>query len=89
MPVVSADAMDVFLKYNKDGPFNDPVVRCDSCQKILLRKDIQKYGMCPGCGNTRVRNVLVLSADDMKQLKKWSDQGEIDEDFLKIFECVQ
>lgn len=88
--IVSSDAMDVFLKYGKDSKqFNDPVVRCDSCQKLIFRKDIQKYGLCSGCGNTRVRNVLVLTPDEMCQMKRWAGDGEIDEDFLKLFESVQ
>lgn len=69
-------------KYDKDGPFNDPIVRCASCQKIILRETIRDAGMCPVCGNRRVTNVLLLSEEEMANLKT----RNIDPDFLELFE---
>ena len=72
-------------KYDKKGPFMDPVSRCCDCQKILFREQIQKLGMCPGCGNKRIRNVLVMSEKEMADLK---EKG-VDPDFLALFEGVE
>lgn len=74
-------------KYSKDGPFNDPLLRCDACQALLLRSDLHQHGMCKHCGNTRVRNVRVMSEGDMALAKAWAEAGKIDEDFLKLFEA--
>ncbi len=38
-------------KYSRDGDFTDPVVRCDSCSKITLTKELKRLGCCPNCGN--------------------------------------
>lgn len=76
-------------KYSKDGPFNDPVVRCDSCQTLLLRADIQTHGMCKHCGHTRVRNLRSMSEGDWARLQAWVEAGKIDADFLKVFEGVE
>jgi len=71
-------------RYSKDGPFNDPAVKCDSCRKILLREDIQKYGCCT-CGCRRVRNILAMSGEDMEYLKS----KNVDPAFLSLFEGVE
>lgn len=71
-------------KYSKDGAFNDPVVRCCECSKIITRDEIRKSGGCPACGNKRVRNVLNMTDVEMNNLKI---RG-IDEDFLALFEGV-
>jgi uncharacterized CHY-type Zn-finger protein len=69
-------------KYDKDGSFSDPVVRCDSCQKLLERSDIQKYGCCKHCGGRKIRNVLVFSPEEKREMEQWG----IDPDFLALFE---
>lgn len=76
-------------KYSKDGPFNDPVVRCDSCQALLLRTELHQHGMCKHCGNTRVRNLRTMNEGDWALLETWAETGKIDPDFLKLFEGVE
>jgi hypothetical protein len=76
-------------KYSKDGPFNDPVVICDSCQELLLRSEVHAHGMCKHCGNTRVRNVRVLSEENMVIAQGWAQEGKIDPDWLELFEVTQ
>ena len=65
----------------KQQPFNDPIVRCDSCQKILRMTEIRKIGKCKFCGNRRVRSVQTLNSGEMKLLEKW----EIDPEFIALF----
>ena len=72
-------------KYDRDAPFEDPVVRCTECSELLLREVIHKLGMCSKCGNKRMRNVLVLSVEEMQELK----DKNIDPEFLKLFEGVE
>jgi len=71
-------------KYDKTSEFLDPVVRCDSCQKIIKRETIHKCGLCPGCGNKRVRNVLAFNDEELKQTIEWN----IDPEFTDLFERV-
>ncbi len=52
-------------------PFSDPVLRCDSCQKIIKRKTLHTIGACPACGNKRIRNVTVFNEDEKAQMEKW------------------
>ena len=70
-------------KYSKDGPFTDPVVRCDGCKKIFLRVDIQKIGGCPYCGHKKVKNLMGFNEEEWEQMKGWG----VDPDFLKLFEA--
>ena len=65
--------------------FNDPVVRGDSCQELLLRTTIHKIGSCSKCGNRRIKNVQVLQTVEMKQCKDWG----IDPGFLDLFEKIE
>jgi hypothetical protein len=69
-------------KYGKDGPFTDPVVRCDSCQKILFMADIRKVGMCKHCGNRKVRNVRVFNDVELALMM----ENSVDPSFLALFE---
>lgn len=71
-------------KYDTDGPFEDPVVRCCDCSKLIFRGSIKKFGSCPHCGNRRVRNVLAMTGEEMEMLKK----KDIDPVFLALFEGV-
>ena len=75
------------MDYNPKSqvPFSDPVVRCDSCRALILRSSIHTLGLCPKCGNRRIRNVLVLSTEEMFQLKQWG----IDPKFIALFEEVE
>lgn len=76
-------------KYSKDGDFHEPVVICDKCAKLLLLSDLHKIGKCVHCGNTRVRNVMVLNDENMAIAKAWADEGKIDPDWLKLFGPVE
>ncbi len=69
------------MKYSKDGPFNDPVVRCDACQRLILVEKLKEMGSCV-CGARKVRNVKAFSQKEMKMMKRW----DIDPDFLVLFE---
>lgn len=73
-------------KYSKDGPFVEPVVRCDACQDLILMAVLKKVGMCPHCSNTRVRNVRTMKQEDFDKAQTWADEGKIDPDWLKLFE---
>jgi hypothetical protein len=70
-------------KYGKDAPFSDPVVRCDSCSRLLKRSQLHALGMCD-CGNRRVRNVLSMTPDEWETIKTW----ELDPDWLALFQVV-
>ncbi len=86
IPKVDPPVNEVDAKYHADGPFNDPVVRCDKCQRLLLMTGLHKQGKCCHCGNTRVANVNQVTANDMETLIRWADDGIIDSDFIKLFE---
>ena len=71
-------------KYDWNMPFNDPVVRCDSCQALLRREDIRALGSCT-CGNRKIRNLLVCNDEEMEQMRAWG----IDPEFLAVFGPVE
>ena len=72
--------------YSKDGPFNDPVVRCDSCQTLLLVKILKEDGQCLRCGNTKVRNLRGrLIVKDCETLISWRNAGIVDPEFVALF----
>lgn len=83
---MSATELTAEQKYSKDGPFVEPVVRCDACQDLILMSVLKKVGSCPGCSNTRVRNVRTMKQEDMDRAKAWANEGKIDPDWLKLFE---
>jgi len=78
--------LDVFQKYSADGPFQEPVVICDSCMDLVRVADLHSKGMCPYCGNTRVRNVRVMTQKHMDKAMQWANEGKIDADWLNLFE---
>jgi hypothetical protein len=86
MSVINTDAVNVFQKYSKDGPFVEPVVKCDACQALLLKEELRTSGQCKHCGNTRVRSVRAMTEADMVLAKVWAETGKIDPDWLKLFE---
>jgi hypothetical protein len=67
--------------YESDGPFNDPVVRCDSCQRILMVAKLRDIGGCI-CGSRKVRNLKGFDDKEEALMKEW----EIDPAFLRLFE---
>lgn len=68
-------------KYTDDGPFRDPVVRCDKCHKLLLTKSIKNLGMCEHCGNRRVKKVSIFNEEEMAQVVGWG----VDPDWIALF----
>ena len=73
-------------EYSKDGPFTDPVVRCDSCQTLLLVEELVKDGQCSRCGNTKVRNLRgTLTRQDCETLIAFRNGGQVDPDFVALF----
>ena len=61
--------------------FTEPVLRCDSCNKIVTKAAITKLGFCNHCANKRFRPVDVISELELMQIKKLDGA----EDFLKLF----
>jgi rRNA maturation endonuclease Nob1 len=72
------------LNAGKDESFDDPIVRCDSCQALLKRSTLKKHGACTKCGNRRVRNVNFFNDEERKQIEEWGFT-----DFLKLFEVTE
>jgi predicted nucleic acid-binding Zn-ribbon protein len=74
--------------------FNDPILRCEGCTKLVHRQWITYYGGCNHCGNRRFKNVRGMTDIEMEQIKsKTYDFGmekyEIDPDFLAQFEATE
>lgn len=69
------------MKYSKDGQFSDPVVRCDSCQRLLLVEKLKTMGACV-CGGRKVRNVRSCNEEELKAMTQWG----IDPEFITLFE---
>lgn len=70
-------------KYSKDGPFTDPVVRCDSCNRILMVAKLKELGACI-CGSRKVKNLRGYNLQEQVAMQEWG----IDPDFLALFEAV-
>ena len=73
-----------YSKYGKDAPFTDPVVRCDSCAKIIRASTLRELGMCE-CGNRKIRNLQAFNGVEEAQMKEWG----VDPDFLAQFQVVR
>lgn len=69
------------MKYHKDGEFTDPVVRCDSCSKIIRTTTLRSLGSCV-CGNRKVRNLLAFNDEERAQMEAWG----VDAEFISLFE---
>lgn len=69
------------MNYGKDGDFNDPVVRCDSCQKLLRMERLRDRGKCT-CGARKVRNVQSFTAEERGKMDGWG----IDPAFIALFQ---
>jgi hypothetical protein len=72
-------------QYDEDKDFNDPVVRCTACVKILFREDLQKAGKCIYCGCRKVMSLDVVSDSEIKLLKN----KKIDPNFIALFEPIE
>lgn len=69
-------------KYGKES-FNDPVLRCDSCRKLVLRSTLHRLGKCP-CGNRKVREVHSVDSEEVV----WMQTQGIDPEFIACFAPV-
>lgn len=72
------------LRYSRDAPFDDPVVRCCECQTLNLMRDLQRDGCCRKCGTRRVRNVLTFDYEEMQ----WMRERNVDSEWLALFEVT-
>lgn len=72
-------------KYSDDGPFRDPVVRCDKCSTILKVEHIRETGCCTNCGWRRVRKIRNFNSDELNKMVEWG----IDPDFCAMFRQVE
>jgi predicted RNA-binding Zn-ribbon protein involved in translation (DUF1610 family) len=59
----------------------DPLLRCDSCQAIVKLDTLHQLGVCPKCGNKRIRSVTILSVEERRKVADWGY-----EEFLTEFE---
>jgi hypothetical protein len=66
-----------------DG-FDEPVLRCDSCQALMRRTTIRTHGACKKCGNKRMRNVAFMNETERDEIAGWGFHK-----FLERFEAVQ
>ena len=71
-------------RYSHDGEFVEPLVRCDSCAKLIFLQQLTKRGMCE-CGNTRVRNVRSLTEDELETAREWVEQGKLDKVWIDLW----
>ena len=71
-------------KYDDDQAFEDPVVRCLACSKILFQSDLKRIGKCVYCGGRKVKTLDVCSDLEIKLLKN----KDIDPDFIALFEPI-
>uniref|UniRef100_A0A6M3K6D2 Uncharacterized protein n=2 Tax=viral metagenome TaxID=1070528 RepID=A0A6M3K6D2_9ZZZZ len=69
-------------RYGKDGPFLDPVVRCDKCNRMVKLDYLKREGCCPDCGNKRVRNLMGFSLLEYLKMRFF---WKVDPEFLKTF----
>lgn len=69
-------------KYSKDAPFEDPAVRCDSCQTLLLVSDLRESGCCIKCGGRKVRNVFSFTPEERDTML----ENGVDPIWLALFE---
>lgn len=69
-------------KYGMDAPFEDPLVRCDGCKKMILFRGFMEVGRCPECGSNRIRNLQLMTQVEHDMALKWG----VDPDFMALFE---
>ena len=71
--------------------FNDPIVRCVGCTKLVHRTWIAVKGGCNHCGNRRFQSISGMSEEEHTQLQEGSypfgiKEYTIDPEFFNIFE---
>jgi len=72
-------------KYDPKGTFQDPVVRCDKCLKLVKTESLAKFGRCKHCGGRKVSAISIMSEEEMQNLKDWS----IDPEYIALYEGVK
>lgn len=77
-------------KYD-EKEFNDPILRCTGCTKLVHRAWISAKGGCNHCGNRRFQSVGGFNEEEFKALQNGSynlgmKEYNIDPDFLNLFE---
>lgn len=65
----------------KDEGFTDPALRCDSCNKIVLKGTITALGLCNHCGNKRFRPVDTVNNNEICQIVNMPGG----EEFISLF----
>ena len=70
---------------DKNEGFTDPVLRCDSCAKIVLTEKVTDLGYCNHCGNKRFRNVLNFNDEEAEMMRK----AGVKEEFFALFKGVE
>lgn len=68
--------------YSDDGPFGEPVVRCNECRKVLLVEKLLETGSCKHCGCRKVCKVKSLNDDDLPLIRLW----DVDPAWLALFQ---
>jgi len=48
--------------------FNDPIVRCDGCEKLVHRLWIGANGGCSHCGHRKFRSVMIITDEEEPRL---------------------
>ena len=75
----------VLEQYSDSGPFNDPVLRCDSCNKLVLQRTILQIGKCPHCGRAKFWKLRTFTSQELA----WMKDQDVDPEFLKLFGPVE
>ena len=81
------------IDYSDEGEFNDPIVRCYECAKLVHRIWLAERGGCNHCGARRVKRIMNFKEEEMKKIldgtadfnvgkDKWFP---VDPDFLTLF----
>ena len=48
---------------------NDPLLRCDGCNAVVLTKKVLSLPGCPECGHLRMRELRAISEDDREKFE--------------------
>ena len=68
--------------YSDDGPFTEPVVRCNECRKVLMMEKLLETGSCKYCGCRKVAKVKSLNDEDLRLVRLWG----VDPEWLALFQ---
>lgn len=83
------------IDYSLKSPtFNDPIVSCSSCQKLVHRLTIASEAGCNNCGHRRFQSVRIIKGEDMEAIKDGTydfsipkeNWHPVDPDFLALWE---